>query len=144
MVRNITWQEAINGGWCKKKKGKKSQITPTRREWASALEGAGAEGQHRATPTRAAAPEAPPRPPCGLAVIANHTNLGQAAWYFCSPSRVCPHRFGHFKIPSSHVFCLTLSFVIAGHYRLWEGSVHAFALAHVAPCDPECLYGLSV
>ena len=31
-----------------------------RREWASALEGAGAEGQHRATPTRAAAPETPP------------------------------------------------------------------------------------
>ena len=31
-----------------------------RREWAAALQGAGAEGQHRATPTRAAAPEAPP------------------------------------------------------------------------------------
>ena len=29
------------------------------RECASALQGAGAEGQHRATPTRAAAPEAP-------------------------------------------------------------------------------------
>ena len=31
-----------------------------RRGWASALKGVGAEGQHRATPTRAAAPEAPP------------------------------------------------------------------------------------
>ena len=32
-----------------------------RRKRASALREAGAEGQHRATPTRAAAPEAPPR-----------------------------------------------------------------------------------
>ena len=51
-------------------KTRKNKRNPTsrqpRRESASALEGAGAQGQHRATPTRAAAPEAPPRPPCGL------------------------------------------------------------------------------
>ena len=36
------------------------KIMDHRRERASALQGAGAEGQHRATPTRAVAPEAPP------------------------------------------------------------------------------------
>ena len=45
-----------------RKKETGSQITPTLKEWASALQGARAEGQHRASPTRAAAPEAPPRP----------------------------------------------------------------------------------
>ena len=50
------WPTSLN---IKKKKRNHRSRQP-RRKWASALEGAGAEGQHRATPTRAAAPEAPP------------------------------------------------------------------------------------
>ena len=41
-----------------KKETNKSQITSTPK--GMGLQGAGTEGQHRATPTRAAAPEAPP------------------------------------------------------------------------------------
>ena len=44
----------------KTNKKRNQRARQPRREWASALQGAGAEGQHRATPTRAAAPEAPP------------------------------------------------------------------------------------
>ena len=44
----------------RKKKKNNHRSRQPRREWASALRGAGVEGQHRATPTRAAAPEAPP------------------------------------------------------------------------------------
>ena len=44
----------------KKKKKRNHRSRQPRREWASALEGAGTGGQHRATPTRAAALEAPP------------------------------------------------------------------------------------
>ena len=45
---------------CRCKKTRNHRSRQPRRERASALQGAGAEGQHRATPTRAAAPEAPP------------------------------------------------------------------------------------
>ena len=54
-----------------------------RREWASELEGAGAEGQHRATPTRAAAPEAPPSgDACRDASSA--AARGTVSWRWCS------------------------------------------------------------
>ena len=43
-----------------KRKKRNHRSRQPRRKWASALQGAGVEGQHRATPTRAAAPEAPP------------------------------------------------------------------------------------
>ena len=64
----------------------------SRRGWASALKGAGAAGQHRATPTRAAAPEAPPHsarpklaPPTDLPpLILTHRTLKKQCSRLCS------------------------------------------------------------
>ena len=52
----LSWPSGYNG---LSQHLKKTKII--RKEWASALQGAGAEGQHRSTPTRAAAPAAPPQ-----------------------------------------------------------------------------------
>ena len=52
---------AMYNGSDSDRKKRKYRSRKLRREWASALQAAGAEGQHRATPTRAAAPAPPER-----------------------------------------------------------------------------------
>ena len=80
----------------RKKKYRRSR--QPRRAWASVLEGAGAEGQHRTTPTRAEAPPkvAIPPAPCCTPDTAFCCQNGAPGLYWCHCARSwCTHNPQH-------------------------------------------------